>query len=162
MTLSLSYFFARSHKLAGQVSAKHSCPVAFWALARGSETWSGQARKREQCACGCRKWCTTCAAWQYVAWLSPNQERREVPTVAPRWNEKGAEDDNGGLTGQPLGYRAVTVMVKADWAEFCHSIGFWSWSHHAHPWFRCFFSGGPEGNVREMSKTSPLWTRLGR
>ena len=47
-------------------------------------------------------------------------------------------------------------MIKADRAELCHSVVFWTWSHHIHPCFRCFRTGRPNCNMKEFQSVSAL------
>ena len=49
--------------------------------------------------------------------------------------------------GQAFGWKAVVVMVKADWAEYAHTMAYRSWAHHEHPCFLCDAKGGPGGNL---------------
>ena len=40
------------------------------------------------------------------------------------------------LAGSPLGFKAVIVHLKGDWAEFCERFGFPMCKHNLRP---CFF-----------------------
>eukprot|EP00974_Lingulodinium_polyedra_P029610 2853052-Lingulodinium_polyedra.AAC.1 len=47
-------------------------------------------------------------------------------------------------------------MVKGDWAEFAHTLGFPTWANHGNPCFACRCAGGPGGNFANFLGTSPL------
>ena len=60
----------------------------------------------------------------------------------------------GELAGKPLGWRAVVVMVKADWAEYASTMSFRTWQHHQHPCFLCFAKGGDGGDLQNFQGCS--------
>ena len=53
----------------------------------------------------------------------------------------GATDATRALkANQPLGWKAVCVIVKGDWAEYCHSLGLPTWRDGISPCPLCFTS----------------------
>ena len=101
-------------------------------------------KKSMKCRCGCRGWCSTSVCCQFLAYLLRVMLNGVYP--AERYDGGGwAGHAMGDLAGQPLGYKALCVMVKGDWAEFAHTLGFYQWNHNAHPCFLCHARGGGAG-----------------
>ena len=111
-------------------------------------------RKRAQCRCGCRGWCTLHVAWTVLAWALGILVAGVRPHV--RHDKRPLEGNMAIQAGQPLGFLGAVLLVKGDWAEFSHTLGFPSWSTVEQPCFKCFSTGGPEGNWRQVSGHSPL------
>lgn len=136
---------------------KRDSAIGFWFenLATGRRVLALVLRKRQMCRCGCKQWCSLFVAFEYLRWLCATMASGQHPLTrhdGTAWPEgKQAE-----VAGMPLGYRAVTVCIKADWAEFCHTFGFPSWAHHGHPCFKCFCTSGPDGNMRQFEDVSVL------
>ena len=70
-----------------------------------------------------------------------------------QWPE---DSDRAALAGRSLGFHVAITMVKGDWDEFAHTLGFPSWAHHAHPCFACTCKGGPSGNMAQYAGMSPV------
>ena len=113
-------------------------------------------RKSRLCACGCKGWCTLYNAWKFVAWLLGIMACGRYPPCRHDGTPWPVGDVNRDLAGQALGYTAAAVLVKADWAEFCSSVGFPTWAHTRHPCFKCFCTGGPDGSIRGTTGVSAL------
>jgi hypothetical protein len=141
---------------------KRDSAIGFWLsnLATGQRVLVMSLRKRQLCRCGCKHWCSFWTAFSYLRWVLAIMVEGRYPAHrhdGSAWPEGKHADQ----AGQPLGYRAVVLFIKADWAEFCHTVGFWQWSHHGHPCFKCFCTGGPLGNIARFSDVSVLdlpWT----
>ena len=132
--------------------------IRCWFINLGTQTrfLTLALRKKELCKCGCRGWCSLYMAFDYLRWLCAAMASGSHPDTRQDGQPWPDEDPIKEKAGQPLGYYAAVVMVKADWAEFCHTIGFPSWAHHTHPCFACHCSGGPEGDVRQYTGASAL------
>ena len=137
---------------------KRDSAIGFWFinLATGRRFLALALRKRQLCACGCRGWCSLFVAFEYLRWQCATM----LPGVHPPSSHDGAPwpDDHPreADAGQPLPYFAAVLMVKADWAEFCHTIGYPNWMHAEHPCFLCFCTGGSEGTFGSTEGVSVL------
>ena len=98
-------------------------------------------RRSELCACGCRGWCSMFPVFDMLGWSFAAMLRGEHPNarhdVQP-WREEDA--GRASYAGEELGFRAVCVLVKGDWHEFCHTIGVPSWRDNHAPCPLCFAS----------------------
>ena len=145
--------------VAFQWDRKDGC-VGWWVinLATQRRHLAVVTRKSLKCRCGCKGWCGTSVCCQFLAYLCRVMLNGVYPSE--RYDGAGwAGHVMGDLAGQPLGYKAVCVMVKGDWAEFAHTLGFNSWNHHAHPCFLCHARGGdcrPEDSVQHLGGISVL------
>jgi len=113
-------------------------------------------RRRQMCRCGCRNWCTLWVAFSYIAWLIETLASGHYPGTAPDGKPWRTGSPQADVAGEPLGFYAAVLFVKADWAEFSHSIAMPAWNHHKHPCFACFCSGGPQGSIKQVTGVSPL------
>lgn len=112
-------------------------------------------RRRSFCRCGCKGWCTLHTAFTYVAWVLENL----MSGTHPNRRHDGPwpfDDPHLALANTPLGFRCVPLYIKGDWAEFAHSFGFRTWTHHQHPCFSCCATGGPDGNIATFEGTSAV------
>ena len=127
---------------------RDSC-IGMWIvnLATGRRHVTIVLRKRELCRCACKGWCTIYGALDCLKWQLAYLARGELPPTrhdgAP-WVEGSYKQFS---PGQAFGWKAVVVMVKADWAEYAHTMAYRSWAHHEHPCFLCDAKGGPGGNL---------------
>jgi hypothetical protein len=112
-------------------------------------------KKRDLCRCGCRGYCSLYTALSFIEWAVAAL----VSGLYPATRHDGPwEHGSVGqqFAGQPLGFRAVPVLFKGDWAEFAGTMGFRSWAHHGHPCFRCFATGGPVGTIKQSGGLSAV------
>ena len=74
-----------------------NCRTGFWLvnLATEARELAMVSKKREQCACVCKKWCTRHAAWQCIAWLGAAMNEGRYRRVRQDGSGWRAEDDNG-------------------------------------------------------------------
>ena len=96
-------------------------------------------RKSEVCSCGCRGWCSLAPVFALLAWSC----RAMLCGVYPSARHDGKpwlDSDSGRavFSGKALGFRAVGMFLKADWAELVHSFGFPSWNDSLAPCPMCF------------------------
>lgn len=106
--------------------------------------------KRDLCRCGCKGYCSIYVVLSMVEWsffwmlqgLHPSS-KHDGP-----WSP---EESRSLMAGRSLGFRAVCVLLKGDWAEFASTLCFKSWSHHQHPCFRCKAIGGPNGTLAQTA-----------
>ena len=116
-------------------------------------------RKRHNCRCGCRSWCTSFFVYQYLAWCMQVMLEGVYPTERYDGSSWG-NHHLAGFAGQLLSYQGLVVMVKADWMEFASSLGFCNWNHHKHPCFACLSRQGagadPEVHWKRVDGISPL------
>ena len=107
-------------------------------------------RHRLMCRCGCRRWCSLHEVWRFVAWQLEVLASGKYPRARHDSHEwpPGLDAD---LAGKDLGFRAAPLVLKGDWAEYAHSLGFASWQTHAHPCFACHCTGGPLGTMSRVA-----------
>jgi hypothetical protein len=113
-------------------------------------------RRRTLCRCGCKFWCSLHVAFQFIAWLINVLLSGVYPSSGP--NGTPLTGVQASFANQPLGYKAATLCVKGDWAEFTHTLGLPQWSSHQHPCFACFCTGGDGGNMALTAGISLLLT----
>ena len=106
-------------------------------------------RKRHICKCGCRGWCSYWAAFDFTAWLIESVASGVYPTVRHDGSSWAEDSLDASVAGSSMGFSGVVIVVKNDWAEYAHSLGFPTWGHHAHPCFSCFCRGGAAGNMAQ-------------
>ena len=112
-------------------------------------------QKRDLCRCGCKGYCSLYPTLSFVEWSIASL----VSGMYPATRHDGPwEDGSVGkqFSCQPLGFKAVPVLFKGDWAEFAGTLGFRSWAHHGHPCFRCFATGGPVGTIKQSAGLSAI------
>ena len=100
-------------------------------------------RKSRLCACGCRKWCSLWEVFRWLAWSFGALATGLHPAArhdARPWDF--ADHDREVAAGSPLGVRGALVLLKGDWAEFCLSFGFPTWTSNSAPCLFCCSSKG--------------------
>ena len=116
--------------------------LGFWCyvLYTGKRHLLAVIRRSEVCSCGCRGWCTLQPLFAMLAWSFASMVRGVWPS-ARHDGPFGATDATRALkANQPLGWKAVCVIVKGDWAEYCHSLGLPTWRDGISPCPLCFTS----------------------
>jgi hypothetical protein len=113
--------------------------------------------KRGLCRCGCHGYCTLYPVLAFVEWCFATMVAGNYP--ARRHDGPWPVDSKHlSFVGQPLGFLAVPIIIKGDWAEFNSTLCFRSWHHHTHPCFKCFATGGDEGTFHQHHDISPMGT----
>lgn len=82
-------------------------------------------RRSEMCACGCRGWDTLYPVLSVLAWSLKAMAAGTHP--AQRHDGTGWRPEDQGrasFAGESLGWQAIPLLVKGDWAEYAHSLGF--------------------------------------
>lgn len=99
-------------------------------------------RKAELCRCGCRGWCTLQPLFRMLDWSASSMCEGRYPLLRHDGTAFDAEDDGGraSLRGLEFGWKAVILMIKADWAEFSGTLGFPSATASLSPCPFCFCS----------------------
>ena len=60
-------------------------------------------------------------------------------------------DESRNHTGAvELAYSGAVVAIKGDWAEYCNTLGFYSWATVASPCFKCTCSKATMYDMRRM------------
>ena len=113
-------------------------------------------RKRQYCRCGCKAWCSLDTAFRVLEWMLYAMVKGTHPSHRHDGSSWPDADPNSNLGGSPLGFKAVVLFIKGDWAEFATSMGYFSWKHHKHPCFACACTGGPGGNIMNHDGVSAL------
>ena len=86
-------------------------------------------RKSEFCSCGCGGWCTIEPLMMALRWSMVALAQGVWPSARHDGSGWMSSDfKRSQRAGQPLGFRAVCLFIKADWAEYLGTMGFTSWS----------------------------------
>jgi len=95
-------------------------------------------RKSMMCRCGCAGWCSVWPILRFIRWSLAALARKAFPELtvenAP-W--PAVEERRATLAGHPLLLRACCLQVKGDWAEFCGTLGFYTWAASEWPCLWC-------------------------
>lgn len=82
-------------------------------------------RKSELCSCGCRGWDSLYPLLSAIAWsframaLGRHPDHRH--DSAP-WREEDV--GRASFANESFGWKAICFLIKGDWAEYAHSLGF--------------------------------------
>jgi hypothetical protein len=109
-------------------------------------------RNYEMCGCGCRGLCSLIPVFHALAWDFQAMLGGVHP--AKRHNGEEFRDCEGSLAtnaGRPLGLKAVCLFIKADWAEWVHTMGFPNWQSDLAPCPLCFATAESMYQVRGFS-----------
>ena len=109
--------------------------LAFWIyfLFTGCRHLVFVAKKSELCKCGCRGWCTLYSIWRMLAWSFSVMLSGIHPATKPNGEPWDDGSDQAAAAGTPLGFRALCLLVKADWAEFAGTMAFPGWADAISP-----------------------------
>jgi hypothetical protein len=113
-------------------------------------------QKRDFCRCGCRGYCSIFPALSVIEWSVASMVAGSYPSQRHDHRPWGGDVERQSTGGKSLGYFAVPIIMKGDWAEFAGTFCFRTWSHHMHPCFRCQATGGPDGSMRNHCGLSVL------
>ena len=95
-------------------------------------------RKFEMCRCGCGGWCSLWPVFAFIHWSLRSLSLGVFPHQ--RHNGQPFSDSEGRrarAASQPLGVVAACLYIKADLAEFAHTLGLPSTAANQHPCFLC-------------------------
>ena len=109
----------------------------------------------QTCQCGCNGWCSLFPVLAFVEWSFAAAADGHYP-LQRHDGPWPVDSASLSLAGQPLGFRAVVVIIKGDWSEFQSTLSFRAWNHVAHPCFKCFATGGPDGTIQQHTGLSPV------
>ena len=113
--------------------------ISCYNLMTHKRVFVGMLRKSEFCRCGCGGWCTAYPVWRFLEWcfLQALAGRRSLER----------HDGSAWPCDSTLGAKVVTdpelpavflmVQLKGDWAEFCQTLGYPTWSSSFSPCFMC-------------------------
>jgi hypothetical protein len=96
-------------------------------------------RRSEMCSCGCRGLCSLMPLFAALAWDLETMLKGVYPHTRHDGGPLTAAD--AGLAdkiGLYLGFVAAALFIKADWAEWSHTLGLPSWSEILSPCPLCF------------------------
>ncbi len=113
--------------------------------------------KRELCRCGCRGWCSLYAVFSHLAWgmkAATDGQRPAFTCVGQTWEPTSVY---AALGGQKLTNRFVLVQLKADWAEYCHTVGFPTWQSYHVPCFMCSATRDDLFNFDDITAEETPW-----
>jgi hypothetical protein len=114
-------------------------------------------RKSECCTCGCKSWCTIRPMFEMLAWSCEAMLRGVHPVLQHDGQPWDAASESGrvraSLAGSPLGFIAVCLIFKCDWAEVVRTFGFPQWNDVLHP---CPWCLAPLECLNDVRGYSPL------
>ena len=64
---------------------------------------------------------------------------------------------DGFKTGLAMPFKACLIHLQGDWAEFCHTLAFMSWSSILHPCLFCFCTQNNWENDGDLSLSHYPW-----
>ena len=82
-------------------------------------------RKAEMCNCGCRGWDTLYPILDAISWSFKAMAEGRHPAArhdCQAWREEDVA--RASFANEPLGWKAICLLIKGDWAEYAHSLGF--------------------------------------
>ena len=91
----------------------------------------GFMRTNDLCGCGCGGYCSIFGMLRVCAWQLETMADGLVPEVrhdGSAWSDAHRPADAGG----ELGFHAVLLYLKGDWAEFTKSMGLSGWKSNYH------------------------------
>ncbi len=111
-----------------QASGRNESVTGFWLinLLTSTRHFFGASKSMDTCSCGCRGWCTTWPMLDALRWCLETMQEGLHPARhydGSAWTTAAFAN----VAGTPLGWQAVLVYVKGDWAEAQHTLGLPSW-----------------------------------
>ena len=110
-------------------------------LVTGKRILLALVRKSELCRCGCRGWCTLHVVFQFLHWSFEALVKGKRPALRHDGSEWPADDERSWPRDLA---KALLVLIKGDWAEFCGTFGLTNWASLYHP---CPFCDTMLGNM---------------
>ena len=118
-------------------------------------------RKSFLCKCGCKGWCSMYPIFAFITWsltaLScgrwPDSKHDQNP-----WSE--SDKHHFENAGKPLSCFGCLLYIKADWAEFAHSLSYASWQSTMFPCMLCRTTNANMYCVRGFSALTDQWEPL--
>jgi len=141
-----------------------SC-LGFWCqFLFGKRRWPCAVfRKTELCNCGCRGWCTIRPIWAALAWTVKALHKGQYPSARhdkAAWRRSDVENGRPSMADSKMGFKAVCLFLKGDWAEFAHTLGLPAWNSVIAPCPCCF---AEPSQLYDASGLSPLgWSILAK
>jgi hypothetical protein len=109
------------------VSGRPNTVLGIWAylLATGKRHLLINVRTQDYCRCGCRGWCSLHPLMSVLSWPIRQLCNGVRPTIRHDSRTGASDELLEGLAfkyGEDLGFKAIIVMLKGDWAEASHSL----------------------------------------
>ena len=112
-------------------------------------------RKSRVCACGCKGWCSYFEVFRFVSWSLMASALGKFPLERHdhnAWN--WSDNDRVEVADGDLGFVGAFNMIKGDWAEYCHTLGFPTWASVLYTCFACKCTRSNMFGLRSMSPLS--------
>ena len=113
-------------------------------------------RKTEMCSCGCRGWCTIQPLWSMLAWSVQALHRGRYPAGRhdkDAWRRSDVENGRQSMADSNFSFKGCCLFLKADLAEFSHTLGLPAWNSSISPCPCCF---AEPGQLYDAAGLSPL------
>ena len=120
-------------------------------LASGTRHLSAVLKKSKLCRCGCQGHCTLFEVFEFLKWSFTCLARGVHPEFRHEGGPFSESDRRLSRAGQPLACTGAVLMIKGDWMEYCHTLGFATWQSLAAPCPFCRANGDNWMNLRGLS-----------
>jgi hypothetical protein len=117
-------------------------------------------RKSAFCRCGCRGWCTLYPILRALRWSFEQLAigRHPEQDINGPWAAGSQRSENAG---EPLNLTAALLHIKADWAEFAHTLSFASWSSVLFCCMFCKCTKVDRFDVKSFNPFDSTWDPIG-
>ena len=115
-------------------------------------------KKKHLCRCGCLGWCTLWPIFRFLHWSLRALSLGLYPAQGPEGVDfKEYDQTRADKAGQDLGLVGALLYLKADLAEYGHTLGFLSTSSKEHPCFLCWCHHGSLVKLEGWDVLSAPW-----
>ena len=116
-------------------------------------------RKSRMCQCGCRHWCSLFVLFSWLNWSLMAAAAGEQPSVSWDNREYTMANDfiRSSTAGSLLLYIGCVCVIKGDWAEFCNTFGFSTWTTKIAPCYGCWATKDNYLDDQSFSKGHACW-----
>ena len=133
--------------------------LGFWAYNWLTERrqYLGALRKSRVCQCGCRGWCSYWVVFDHLRACFMALALGQFPSS--RGDGPWRKDDGvrSSLAGLPMSLCGALVYIKGDWAEYCNTFAFPTWSDLMAPCLFCRCTRANMLNDVAMSPVESAW-----
>lgn len=114
--------------------------VTLYVVTTGRRHLLALLRKEELCHCGCAGWCSLWVLFETLRWSLQHCAEKRWPLQRDDSRPWHAVHDSerAQRAGNLLSVRACLLFIKADWAEFAHTVGLANWASRLSPCPFCF------------------------
>ncbi len=111
-------------------------------------------RKYWMCRCGCRGWCSVFCIMKVMHWSMLALTEGVFPAAGPFGPLDSVRSE---FAGSSLGLVGACIFLKADWSEYAHNLGFWTWASKVTHCPLCDCKGSPSVQSDGFDPLSLHW-----